>query len=201
MEDSIPLSPERRAALVTATVTEFARAGYDGASLNRIIRDAGMSKSSFYHFVGSKEGLFEAVVRMLIADVRARWTPPEPSDFGGRAFWRRVDALLAEVANLSATPAMQHLGRIFYLGGATAGEGARSELLRRVRVWVEDVLHTGRASGAVRADLPLELQADIVFSVLRAVDEWVLRDGEGARGRSQIAASAPSTVLHRLLGP
>ncbi|WP_286300434.1 TetR/AcrR family transcriptional regulator [Microbacterium suwonense] len=64
-----------RRALIEATVAEFAAAGYEGASLNRIIRAAGISKSSFYHAVGSKAELLDAVVESLIADVRARWTP------------------------------------------------------------------------------------------------------------------------------
>lgn len=193
------MTPERRSALVAATVAEFASAGYDGASLNRIIRAAGMSKSSFYHFVGSKDELFDAVVRMLIADVTARWTPPVPSAFGGRAFWRRVDLLLEEIAQLSETPEMQHLGRIFYLRGEPEERGARAEMLAAVRSWVESVLQTGRDSGAVRTDLPLDLQADVVFAVLRAIDEWALAGGVVRPERAAVAASAPGLVLRRLL--
>ncbi|MDP3949318.1 TetR/AcrR family transcriptional regulator [Microbacterium sp.] len=199
------LSPERRTALAEATVAEFARAGYEAASLNRIIRDAGMSKSSFYHFVGSKSELFDAVVRMLVADVRAQWTPPAPAEFGARAFWRRVDALLGEFATLSASPALQHLGRIFYLPGDAASAvpgGARGELLDAVREWVEAVLRAGRESGQVRDDLPLDLQVEVTFAVLRAIDEWALTGhGAEASGRAAVAASAPALLLHRLLAP
>lgn len=209
--DPTRLSPERRAALADATVAEFERSGYEGASLNRIIRAAGMSKSSFYHFVGSKDELFDAVVRMLIADVRGQWTPPAPSEFGARAFWRRVDALLEEIARLSATPAMQHLGRIFYLPGASASGdpassdvsgGARRELLDAVHAWVEAVIRVGREAEQVRDDLPLELQVEVTFAVLRAIDEWVLAaEAADAGERAAVAASAPALVLRRLLAP
>ncbi len=186
-------------------MAEFTRAGYEAASLNRIIRDAGMSKSSFYHFVGSKSELFDAVVRMLVADVRAQWTPPAPSEFGARAFWRRVDALLGEFATLSESPALQHLGRIFYLPGDAASAvsgGARGELLDAVREWVEAVLRAGRESGQVRDDLPLELQVEVTFAVLRAIDEWALAGHDtDASGRAAVAASAPAILLHRLLAP
>ncbi|MEW1975765.1 TetR/AcrR family transcriptional regulator [Microbacterium profundi] len=198
--DPTRLSPERRAALADATVAEFERSGYEGASLNRIIRAAGMSKSSFYHFVGSKDELFDAVVRMLIADVRAQWTPPAPSEFGARAFWRRVDALLEEIARLSATPAMQHLGRIFYLpSDVDARGGARAELLYAVRGWVRAVLDVGRDAGQVHDDLPLELQADVTFAVLRAIDEWVLNAAGSPERAAAVGASAPALVLRRLL--
>ncbi|MGV2985363.1 TetR/AcrR family transcriptional regulator [Microbacterium sp. AGC85] len=191
------LTPERRAALAQATVAEFARAGYDGASLNRIIRDSGMSKSSFYHFVGSKSELFDVVVRMLIADVRAQWTPPAPGEFAGRRFWRRVDALLEEFGALSAQPALQHLGRIFYLGAGPGGSDARAELLDAVRAWVEEVLRVGRDSGQIGAELPIGLQADVTFAVLRAIDEWAL--AHDADGRGAVAASAPGLLLRRML--
>ncbi|MGO2519096.1 MAG: TetR/AcrR family transcriptional regulator [Microbacterium sp.] len=193
------LAPERRNALAEATVAEFARAGYEGASLNRIIRDAGMSKSSFYHFVGSKSELFDAVVRMLIADVTAQWTPPAPEEFSARSFWRRVDELLAKVTALSALPALQHLGRIFYLPGAdgAAAGDARAELLDAVHGWVQEVLQVGRNVGQVRDELPLSLQADVTFAVLRAVDEWAL--GADAAERAAVGASVPGLVLRRLL--
>lgn len=201
--DGTRLSPARRAALAEATVAEFARSGYEGASLNRIIRDAGMSKGSFYHFVGSKSELFDAVVRMLVADARTQWTPPSPSEFGARAFWRRVDALLSEFAALAESPAMQHLGRIFYLpgdGSSGVPDGARGELLEAVHSWVEAVIQVGREAEQVRDDLPLELQADVTFAVLRAIDEWALGEGgTGAGERAAVAASAPAVLLRRLL--
>lgn len=206
-EGASRLSNERRAALAEATVSEFSRAGYEGASLNRIIRDAGMSKSSFYHFVGSKSELFDAVVRMLIAEVAEQWTPPAPAEFSARTFWRRVDALLDEIEVLAAMPAMKHLGRIFYLTDDHAS-GARAELLDAVHAWVRAVLQTGRDASQVRDDLPLELQTDVTFAVLRAIDEWALdggdsagdRAGEGVVGeRAAVAASAPAILLRRLL--
>lgn len=199
-QDEGRLTSERRAALAEATVTEFARAGYEGASLNRIIRDAGMSKSSFYYFVGSKSELFDAVVRMLIADVAAQWTPPAPAEFGARAFWRHVDDVLEKFTKLAALPALQHLGRIFYLPGDldAGGGGARADLLDAVRGWVRAVLRVGRDAGQVREDLPLELQAEVVFAVLRAIDEWVLASADSSE-RAAVGASAPALLLRRLL--
>lgn len=162
-----------------------------------------MSKSSFYHFVGSKSELFDAVVRMLIADVTAHWTPPAPEEFGARAFWRHIDAVLAQFTELSAMPALQHLGRIFYLPG-DGGEsgGARGELLDAVHGWVRAVLQVGRDAGQVRDDLPLSLQADVTFAVLRAIDEWALGEMNAGTDPSEsaaAAASAPGLMLRRLL--
>lgn len=199
MNDSARMTPARRHALAAATVAEFARVGYEGASLNRIIREAGMSKSSFYHFVGSKDELFDSVVRMLVADAGAQWSVPPPSAFA-EDFWAQVDSVLDDIASLSEAPALQHLGRIFYLPGESGGSDARAELLASVHAWVEEVLQVGRSAGGVRDDLPLDLQADVAFAVLRAVDEWVVGGGDGVTGeRAAVAASAPGVLLRRLL--
>jgi len=193
------LTGPHRDALIEATVAEFAEAGYDGASLNRIIRAAGVSKSSFYHAVGSKAELLDAVVDALIADVRARWTPPAPAEFAGDAFWPRVDRVLAELAALSADDrALGLLGRIFYLP-ATGAADARSALLGAVRAWVGEVLRIGAASGAVRTDLAVEALAAAAFGMLRGLDEWALT---GSRGRdAETAASAPGILLRGMLAP
>lgn len=44
---------------------EFARHGYDGASVERIAEQAGLTKGAVYYHFGSKEGLFEVVLREL----------------------------------------------------------------------------------------------------------------------------------------
>lgn len=202
------IASAHREALIEATVAELTEVGYGAASLNRIIRAAGISKSSFYHAVASKAELFDAVVRMLVDDVRAHWNPPLPDDFRGPGFWEQVDRTVADMNAVAAgNRAIGLLGRIFYLpdsslpGSTPHGEtgvvDARAELLRAVREWVAAVLRAGRESGQVRDDLPLDLQADVTFAVLRAIDEWVL-DGTAAE-RASVAAHAPVALLRRML--
>ncbi|MEV7632747.1 TetR/AcrR family transcriptional regulator [Microbacterium sp. NPDC089318] len=191
------LTGSHRDALIEATVAEFAAAGYEGASLNRIIRAAGISKSSFYHAVASKSELFDAVVASLIADVRGRWQPPTPADFGGEAFWPRVDEVLARLGALAGSdPAIGMLGRIFYLP-ATAAPDARTRMLDGIRVWLGEVLQVGVASGGVRDDVPADGLAAAAFGMLRGLDEWALADGADPAS----AASAPGILLRGLLAP
>lgn len=204
------LTGPHRDPLIEATVAEFATAGYDGASLNRIIRAAGMSKSSFYHAVSSKAELFDAVVEALIADVRARWLPPSPAQFAGDAFWGEVDQVLGALSRLAADDrALGLLGSIFYLP-ATGRADARSALLGAVRGWVTEVLAVGVASGAVRDDLPVEVLAAAAFGMLRGLDEWALcavQAGDtplgdatrAARTTASAAEAAPAMLLRRML--
>ncbi|UGS25851.1 TetR/AcrR family transcriptional regulator [Microbacterium resistens] len=200
MPGPLPLAPDRRDALIAATLAEFDAHGYDGASLNRIIRTVGMSKSSFYHFVGSKAELFDAVIALLLDDVSERWRPPSAETFRAD-FWGSARAVLDDAGALTATdPALRALGRIFYLPGAPEDTGERARLLAAVRGWVGDVLDVGRETGAVRADLPAPLLADAAFAVLRTIDEWVLRE-ERTPADAEIAERASLSLIRGLLSP
>lgn len=57
---------EHSEALLDAALREFIDFGYDGASINRILAAAGMSKGQFYYHFGSKEALYLALIGVLI---------------------------------------------------------------------------------------------------------------------------------------
>ena len=85
------MAPGRRRLLLETAAREFARAGYERASLNRIIHGCGMSKGSFHYYLASKEALFDAVVAeggaVLVAALgRARRRPVSPTRAGPRPF-------------------------------------------------------------------------------------------------------------------
>jgi AcrR family transcriptional regulator len=59
---------ETRDALLRARASElFLERGYDGVSIDDLVRDVGGSKSSVYSLYGGKEGLFVAVMEEVIA--------------------------------------------------------------------------------------------------------------------------------------
>lgn len=74
--------------LKEAAIDEFALKRYDDASLNDILKKAGMSKGSFYHHFGDKFGLYLAMVD-IIAQKKLSFFYPlmnenlETSDFFG----------------------------------------------------------------------------------------------------------------------
>ena len=170
------MAPERRRRLLETPAREFARAGYERASLNRILRSCGMSKSSFYYYLGSKEALFDAVVTEGGAALVAALEVPDPGEFAAD-FWGRVERLLDRLVALSQRePWFTDLGRLFYLEDAPRGEGtALGRALAAVDAWLERALIAGRAGHAVRDDLPTSLQRQLTFAVLRAMDDWSLR--------------------------
>src|SRR5947207_2477445 len=55
-------APELKTAILGAARKEIARLGYEGASLNRILEEAGLSKGAFYYYFDDKDDLVATVL-------------------------------------------------------------------------------------------------------------------------------------------
>lgn len=65
--------PERtKAQLTEAALSEFADHGFHGARVDRITRAVGCNPRLLYHYFGSKEKLYVAVIEHIFADIRAQ---------------------------------------------------------------------------------------------------------------------------------
>ncbi|WP_082151446.1 TetR/AcrR family transcriptional regulator [Caenimonas sp. SL110] len=63
--------PERtRAAILEAAVGEFSDHGYSGARTDRVAQRAGTNIRMLYHYFGSKDDLYVAVLEAVLADLR-----------------------------------------------------------------------------------------------------------------------------------
>jgi AcrR family transcriptional regulator len=63
-----PASDAMRARLLLASRDEFAAAGLAGARLERITAAATSNKAQVFHYFGSKEGLFDALVAQTVTE-------------------------------------------------------------------------------------------------------------------------------------
>jgi AcrR family transcriptional regulator len=84
---------ERREAVLTAALEEFARAGYRGASTEAIARKAGISQPYLFRLFGSKKELYLAGVR--------------------RCFRRTLETMQAAAEGLRGEEALVAMGRAY----------------------------------------------------------------------------------------
>lgn len=63
------LAPEKQEKLLSAAVREFTERPYNEASINRIIREAGIPRGSFYMYFRDKEELFHYLVQESIQEL------------------------------------------------------------------------------------------------------------------------------------
>lgn len=194
------LAPDRRRALLETAAAEFAEAGYERASLNRIIRAQGMSKSSFYHYFDSKEALFNAVIGDIGDALAQALELPEAAELASGDFWGRVTELTGRLTLAGREhPGFTALAKLFYLPDAPASIG---ETRDRIDAWIDEALEAGRAAGAVGDELPTSLQRGLVRAVLWAMDEWsVANMDELGEDDLHRLALAQMEAMRRLLAP
>ncbi len=203
MEANAPgvLPAERRRTLLEHAAAEFAHAGYERASLNRILRAQGMSKSSFYHYFTAKEALFDAVITDLGAALARALRPPSAAALETGDFWHQIADLADNLARLGRDePAFARFAKLFYLPDAPE-DGPLARTRAAVDDWIDDALAAGRSSGAIGDDLPVTLQRHLCKAVLWAMDEWTVANLEtlSPEELAQLPA-AQLDALKRLLG-
>ncbi|MFK4729031.1 TetR/AcrR family transcriptional regulator [Agromyces mediolanus] len=194
------LAPADRARILGVARAHFARDGQDGASYNRIIADAGISKASAYHYFDGKADLFGAVVADASARVAAAlgaWSPQPDA----RAFWRELAAanerLLAHLAEhpddralLAAAPAET--------GSAETGSGETGSggTAAGASPWTAEIVTDARRLGLVTVPDEPELLLAATQGVLDALDRFALTEP----GRAEVAAHRLPPLLARLWG-
>jgi TetR/AcrR family fatty acid metabolism transcriptional regulator len=168
---------ETRQRLLDAALGVFARNGFERATVDEIVRDAGFSKGAFYVHFDSKEDLFwETLKRRIEAQQVTLSQAIEPG----------LDVVEAErriLRTLFEAREREPLGPAVYyefVAHAMRKEKVRERLAEFYASWHEFVVQTlkvGRESGAVRDDVDLQLQASALMATF-----------EGALIQSQLAS-------------
>lgn len=200
--DAASMAPERRRQLLRTAAREFAEAGYERASLNRVIKACGMSKSSFYHYLDSKEALFDLVVSEASAAMVDALAIPTPAELAvaDADYWDRIAQLLDQLLTLDEAEWFEDFGRMFHLADAPP-MSSLSKLVADIHAWVQESLEVGRGRAVVRDDLPTTLQTQLVLAVLTMMDRWSLTHRPSDPATRERIATAQFDALRRLLDP
>jgi AcrR family transcriptional regulator len=151
-------TPEIRVALLEAAADEFTQRGYEGASVNRILAAAGLSKGAFYYYFDDKADLAATVLagetRAWLETIRGLPRPATPEEF-----WEGMERLNERaMAQLREAPRQSDL--LTRLGRSSLGD---AELMARLapfhqeaRGILADFYRRGQQIGAIRSDLSAE---------------------------------------------
>ncbi|MEO8552133.1 MAG: TetR/AcrR family transcriptional regulator [Kofleriaceae bacterium] len=147
-------TPETQEAILATALDEFGTEGYEGASLNKILLAAGLSKGAFYYYFDDKADLAAAVLERELR----RWDFSE-LELGDSAasFWTALERYARKgLERLRAAPKSRDV--LVRLGAAASRDPALRERLspylsagheHLIAAW-----ERGQELGAVRSDLP-----------------------------------------------
>lgn len=162
----------RRGLILDAAAAEFAEAGYERATLERIGDRVGLSKASVYYYVpdGKLQLLVELVAR-VVDEVEVRLSTLAVDEPGPRAQLRAFIALHITVS--TATPEGRLLAEnLDILLSSDSG----TELRHRYERLLTGIVEDGVAAGQLR-DLPRRPVVKLILAALRSVQLWHDPDG------------------------
>lgn len=166
-------APELKAAILSAARKELARAGYEAASLNRILDTAGLSKGAFYYYFDDKADLAAAVLLDLYKpttrDLDALAHPKSAVEFWSVAKRLNREQLDAIESSRETLDFMANLGRALLKDRGLA-EKIMPAFTPMMSAFLE-MLRRGQEMSVVRKDMtPQQLMV-----VLTALKEGLAR--------------------------
>lgn len=193
------LSEDKQRAILDAAAAEFAQHGFDGASFNRIIAAAGISKGAMYYYFADKADAYGAVLDDVLARMAgAVGDLAAPADADG--YWALMAGGMGRLTRIFfADPQLAALARSLY---RSSGGRGHERLLERLTAWVEQLLALGQRLGAVRDDAPRELLVAAVTGLLVSMDRW-FADAIEQQPPEALAPLVPKTLelVRDLLAP
>ncbi|MBZ9598665.1 TetR/AcrR family transcriptional regulator [Streptomyces erythrochromogenes] len=158
------LPAERRDHILGVARRHFAEHGAEGASYNKIIEAAGVSKTAAYHYFDGREDLLTAVldgVQGRLLDALGPWEPARDADDFGARFAAGSAALATHLGGHPEDLALADAAIGRTSGGPWLG-------------WFGALVTDGRRIGLIRDDVDHALMVSATAAVVRAADTWAL---------------------------
>jgi AcrR family transcriptional regulator len=197
------LPPEKQERILEAAAKVFAAHGYEKASLNLMLDDAGISKGAAYYYFSDKADLVGTLVKRYWLDSLVG-TRKAFAQLDAEGFWQTVsDLYLHPFGDVEKRPWLLGLSRAV-LG--LPREVKRTEPLKSLADeaidWMAALLRRGRELGVVREDVPDELLVELIWAMDGVHDRWLgahwqdMDSGERSRTTSLFVS-----LLKRILAP
>jgi TetR/AcrR family transcriptional regulator len=165
------LTPDKQERVLDAALAEFADQGYQAASLNRLVAQAGIAKGSLYQYFPNKEGIFRHLFQFALGRVERTLTAVKEGSREDGFFVRLEKSLLAGVDFLREHPRIYS----FYLKiQFDRNMPFREEFLAAVRrhaaEYFASLVRRARVRGELRPGVP---EAAVLFLLDALFDRFL----------------------------
>ena len=171
---------EKRERLLTIAAQEFAAHGFEGASLNRILEEAQIGKSSAYYYFEDKADLFGTVVTYCLDRLQLAPASEALNSLTVETFWPAI-------VEQHDKPLLHTQQQPWLFGAVRAAERLTPESLQReplaqltrslaryMMTGIGTTIIRGQELGLIRKDLPNELLMAWFRAIDGASDDWLL---------------------------
>jgi AcrR family transcriptional regulator len=154
--------------LIAVAARVFTERGYDGTSMGDLAAAAGLSKSSLYHHITSKEQLLRLALEKAVRPLFA--VTEEPGAVTGRAIERLEYVVRREVEVLSDQ--LPYVTLLLRVRGNTNTERWALQRRREFDRFVAELVARAVEEGDVRADVDPDLVTRLLFGMVNSLVEW-----------------------------
>lgn len=198
------LDETKREKILRAAGEEFGKRGFVGASLNKIISKAGISKGATYYYFDDKSDLFATVVDYVVQEMMELVDIIVFEKVTAEEFWPWVESQSEKsLQRLHDNLWMARVLRSALNFAETHPDSAVvQKTLSAGRQWTTRFLMRGQQLGQVRSDVPLEFLVDITQNAGMAMDRWLfdhMEDWSEDEEKEWVAIA--TDMLRRLLEP
>ncbi len=191
------LPAPKRDRVTKVAIQEFAAHTYAGASISRMVAQAGIAKGSFYQYFDGKIDLyrwliFDVVVRRKLAFIEAAGVP-EAGDW-----WTDLSHLMLSGIRFGlANPLISRLAMsIWYPPQDAQLRDLYTQIQVATRTQTQALLSQGQRGGHVRDDLDIDVATDLLMAITRqgldlAIERKVGVDLISFCSQPQLAAQFP----------
>jgi AcrR family transcriptional regulator len=169
--------------LLAVAVRVYTERGFDGTSMGDLASAAGLSKSSLYHHVESKEQLLRLALDRAVEPLFA--VLDEPGARQGRALARLEHVVRREVEVL--VDRLPYVTLLLRVRGNSSTERWALDRRREFDHLVAALVTEAAAEGDVRADVDPGLVARLLFGTVNSLAEWYDPNAPSALGSRELA--------------
>jgi len=160
---------ETRQKLLDAALPVFARSGFERATVDEIVREAGFSKGAFYVHFDAKEDLFWAMLEERIARQQESFLQSLDEK---RTVEENIQALLTTIFAIFRRDQQWSALFMEFAAHASRNEKVRKRLASMYHNWrsfTVETLTEGRAMGRVRRDIDIEFVATVMIALIEGM--------------------------------
>lgn len=168
--------------LLAVAVTVFNERGYDGTSMEDLSRRLGISKSSIYYHVDSKEELLALALDRALTGLFS--VASEVGSGSGPAIERLEQLVRGSVEVL--TSRLPYVTLLLRARGNTETERRALARRREFDQFVAELVSTAEKDGDIRPDVDPAITARLLFGLVNSLAEWY-RPGHAAGSGADLA--------------
>lgn len=170
------LAPEARARLLGIATHHFAKHGFERASLNEILAEAGISKGAYYYYFDDKDDLFATTLESAVDAAFERFPVPDFSTLSPERFWPEVESFVHERAS-ALDPTSELMQVAVQLSDAQRKSPRFAPMLAKAQDMYRMLIEPGQRLGCIRTDLPVAVLVRLLEANDAVLDSIFLATG------------------------